>query len=272
MVRFFLFSVFACAIVMVGCDKSSKTVAHYTDLSQIPAERWDELSKQRIFFGHQSVGYNILEGVQDVQKDHPEIKLAIEEVAEGAPIDKPQWAHAKVGQNRDPGLKMQAFDKRIRSNPKPLDIAFLKLCYVDIMADTDVETLFQTYRQVFTALERDYPETRFVHLTTPLFEKQSGPKAWVKKIIGRPLYGVDDNIKRFEYNQMLREAYGSTNRLFDLATIESTRPDGTRSSFEKDGKTYYSLVPEYTYDGGHLNETGRRAVAERLLLFLSNLD
>ena len=72
--------------------------------------------------------------------------------------------------------------------------------------------------------------------------------------------------------QKLREAYGSINRLFDLATIESTRPDGTRSGFEKDGKTYYSLVPEYTYVSGHLNEAGRRVVAKRLLLFLANLN
>jgi lysophospholipase L1-like esterase len=36
-----------------------------------------------------------------------------------------------------------------------------------------------------------------------------------------------------------------------------------------DGKTYYHLVPDYTNDGGHLNETGRKLVAEQLLLTIA---
>lgn len=272
MLRMMIFAMAICTMIAFGCEKASKTVTPYTDLKQIPSNKWTELADRRIFFGHQSVGYNIFEGIQDIQQDHPEIKLTIKEIDEETLIEKPQWAHAKVGKNRDPVLKIKAFEKRIRSNPKPLDIAFLKLCYVDIMPDTNVDKLFQTYQDVFDALQHDYPGTRFVHLTTPLFKKQSGPKAWIKKLIGRPLYGEEDNIKRYEFNQKLQAAYGSKNQLFDLATIESTYPDGTRSSFEKDGKTYYSLVPEYTSDGGHLNETGRRVVAERLLLFLANLD
>ena len=37
-------------------------------------------------------------------------------------------------------------------------------------------------------------------------------------------------------------------------------------------KIYYSMAPEYTTDGGHLNETGRKRVAEQLLIFLANLN
>ncbi len=59
---------------------------------------------------------------------------------------------------------------------------------------------------------------------------------------------------------------------FDIAKIESTFPDGTRSTFTKDGKTYYSMVPEYTHDGGHLNEMGRKKVAKQFLLLLANLN
>jgi len=59
--------------------------------------------------------------------------------------------------------------------------------------------------------------------------------------------------------------------IFDLAKIESTFPDGRRASFTKDGKTYYSMVPDYTYDGGHLNELGRKIAAEQLLFLLANL-
>ena len=42
-------------------------------------------------------------------------------------------------------------------------------------------------------------------------------------------------------------------------------------TFEKDGRTYYALAPLYTNDGGHLNETGRKVVAEKLLYFLASL-
>jgi hypothetical protein len=60
--------------------------------------------------------------------------------------------------------------------------------------------------------------------------------------------------------------------IIDIAKIESTYPDGTRCSFSIDGKTYYSMAPEYTSDGGHLYEIGRKKVAEQLLIFLANLN
>jgi len=53
---------------------------------------------------------------------------------------------------------------------------------------------------------------------------------------------------------------------------ESTLPDGKRSKFTKDGKEYFDLAPEYTFDDGHLNERGRRWVAQHLLTFLSELN
>ena len=43
-------------------------------------------------------------------------------------------------------------------------------------------------------------------------------------------------------------------------------------TFTKDGENYYSLVPDYTDDGGHLNEKGRKIVAEQLLILLANLS
>jgi hypothetical protein len=53
--------------------------------------------------------------------------------------------------------------------------------------------------------------------------------------------------------------------ILDIAAIESTKPDGSRQSFELDGVTYFSMVPEYTTDGGHLNEIGRKIVAEQFV-------
>jgi lysophospholipase L1-like esterase len=71
---------------------------------------------------------------------------------------------------------------------------------------------------------------------------------------------------------LLRKNYEGKEPVFDLARIESTRPDGTRETFTQDGKTYYALVPAYTKDGGHLNKLGRKKVAEQLLLLLVSLS
>ena len=59
--------------------------------------------------------------------------------------------------------------------------------------------------------------------------------------------------------------------LFNLAKSESTFPDGSRMSFQKDGEIFYSLVPLYTDGHGHLNEIGRKKIAESFLL-LANID
>jgi len=70
---------------------------------------------------------------------------------------------------------------------------------------------------------------------------------------------------------MLRKEYLGKEPLFDIAQAESTRPDGTRSTFTNNGTTYYSLVSEYTDDDGHLNELGQQAVAQDLLILLAKL-
>jgi lysophospholipase L1-like esterase len=60
---------------------------------------------------------------------------------------------------------------------------------------------------------------------------------------------------------MLREKYAGE-PLFDLAKVESTRPNGSRSFFHDGANVVYTLAPELTDDGGHLNATGRLAAAE----------
>jgi hypothetical protein len=60
--------------------------------------------------------------------------------------------------------------------------------------------------------------------------------------------------------------------VFDLAAIESTRSDGKRDAFSFQGKEYYSLAKEYTYDCGHLNETGGKMVGTALLEFLAGIE
>ena len=71
---------------------------------------------------------------------------------------------------------------------------------------------------------------------------------------------------------MLRKEYHGKEYIFDLAEVESTFPDGKRQVHEKAGKTFYTLIGDYTYNSGHLNELGRKLAAQRLLLLLAGLS
>ena len=146
------------------------------------------------------------------------------------------------------------------------DISFFKFCYVDINPETNVEKVFTEYENTMSRLEKTYPKTMFVHVTIPLTTTQTGIKAWIKKLIGRAIGGYDENAKRNEFNDLITEASHQKEPVLDLAKIESTAPDGKRSVFTRNGQIYYSLAPIYTHDGGHLNELGRKRVAEQLLL------
>jgi hypothetical protein len=72
-------------------------------------------------------------------------------------------------------------------------------------------------------------------------------------------------------NELLRKEYGKNAPFFDLAEIESTFLNGKRAFSSERENTRYSLVPSYTYDGGHLNDFGSKTVAEQLLVFLADL-
>ena len=66
------------------------------------------------------------------------------------------------------------------------------------------------------------------------------------------------------FNEILKRTYRD-DPIFDLAEAESMHPDGTRETFEHEGKQYYALIDDYTDDGGHLNEIGRKIAAEQLI-------
>ena len=241
-------------------------------MQQVSAEDWTRLASLRIVFGHQSVGSNILAGVADVMKAVPAVRLNVVESTTPPASGTACLLHFRAGRNEYPTTKVDDFVRFVDAAASaPPDIAFLKFCYIDANAQTDVRGVFDHYRQAFAELRSRYTSTQFVHVTMPLRVVQTGWRVPVKQLIGRPIGGYADNLKRHEYNELLRAEYGGKAPLFDLAAIESTRADGSRVVFTSGGRTYFALAPEYTDDGGHLNGTGRRLVAERLLVFLAEV-
>ncbi|WP_319477590.1 hypothetical protein [Marispirochaeta aestuarii] len=251
------------SIAIFSC--SSDNAKAIEEPPMITSEIVKNLSDKNIYFAHMSVGYNIIDGISSMT-DELKIRYLNEEISD----DAEAFLHSEIGENRFPLTKINDFYEKISGGlGDRLDIAFLKFCYIDFNASTDVKSLFIEYRDKMLSLEEKYPNVTFVHFTSPLTTRKKGIKAYIKNVIGREVPGYGDNVKREEYNKMIRESFSN---VFDLARIESTKPNGNRLAHKKNGKLYYSLVESYTDDGGHLNSVGAKLVAEKFLLFLSELN
>lgn len=270
-----LLIIFFLAIFLTTCNggKMPEKTTHSPSIKDIQDSAWKKLSEKKIYFGHQSVGFNIIDGIKDVMRENPQIKLNIVETSDPSEFNIPLFAHSRVGKNMDPKSKIDAFASFVEKGiGGKADVAFFKFCYVDVTARTDVDQVFHNYKNTMSRLKESYPGTKFIHMTVPLTLTKTTIKTRIKKWIGKKaIWEYDDNIARNKFNELLRKEYNGKEPVFDLAKIESTFPDGTRSSFTKDGRTYYSLVSDYTHDGGHLNEKGRKIVAEQLLILLAGL-
>ena len=202
--------------------------------------------RPRVFFGHQSVGQDVLCGVS---------RLA----ASGASV--PEVVDARIGANEEPLAKIADFDARVRDGlGERVDVAMMKLCYIDVTAGTDVRALFDAYRTTLSALERDHPAVSFVHVTVPLTTEQGRLTRLRSRLTGNDRFGPAENVQRERLNALFRAEYAG-DRLFDLAAVESTRPDGTRVSGRHEGADYFALHDGYAADLGHLNEPGAEVAA-----------
>jgi hypothetical protein len=240
----------------------------------ITAEDLSAAAQVKVFFGHQSVGMNLIDGTAGVYAARG---LAAPEVIQvdlaAGPSALPGGAegflaHAYIGRNEEPMEKIHDFDAALRGGlAHQIDVALMKLCYVDITSHTDVEALLQHYRGTLAALERDFPEVTFLHVTTPLTTElglKRAIKGAIKKMLGRAETNRADNAARERMNRLMRTEYGP-DRLFDLAAAESTAPDGTRVSGRVGGQPYHALYDGYASDDGHLDAAGSQHVVAGLL-------
>ena len=229
------------------------------------------LTARTILFGHQSVGANVLEGVDRLSTARGGALRVAELRSPANPLTPGTFVHVFIGTNGDASGKIRSFSDLMGSMPTPPDVAFMKLCWADFGPGTDVDGIFKIYSEHAADLTRRYPKTTFVHLTVPLTTVQSGPKAFVKWLLGRAPYGAVENEVREAYNARLREAYSGRQPFFDIARIEATAPDGSVVEHEEKGKRTLALVEAYTDDGGHLNAIGQDWVAKALLSYLASL-
>ncbi len=234
--------------------------------SAAPTEALERVATRRILFGHQSVGANLVEGLAALGAAH----LVIKEGRDPGAFVTPAFVHTRVGRNEDPASKVADFEAALEAIGGRADIALFKFCYVDFSATTDVDALFGTYVAALQRLHAKYPAVTFVHVTAPLTVVQSGPVAWLKRVLGKAPGGARENAVRHHYNELLRTRLAGE-PLFDLAQAEATKADGSLNTVELDGEQVPALVAAWSDDGQHLNGEGRARVARALITRLGSI-
>jgi len=232
----------------------------------------ERLARARIYFGHQSVGAGVMAGVARlVEREGAKSgSLRVVEASSAAGLAPGTFAHGLVGDNGDPHRKLASFARAVDAGgPEGLDLALVKLCYVDVTPGSDAAALFASYRAAIDDLAARHPKTRFVHATVPLRIRERGLRALAKRVLGRPA-GAADNARREDYNALVRGAYEGREPIFDIARLESTAPSGEAAFLLWKGRRVPVLSPAYTYDGGHLNAAGEERAARALLAVLAS--
>ncbi len=226
----------------------------------------------RILFSHHSVGANIIMGIKRLDAEIPGEgggRLRLATLAEAATSKGPALIDVSGGRNGEPKTKIDFFAATIRGETrlKP-DLAFMKFCYVDFNPKTDIDELFNYYRNTLDALKREHPEIRFAHVTVPVTRWPTELKWRIFRLIGKEVWDDATSVKRAEFNRRLKESFGA-DPVFDLARVEATAPDGSLTTFEQDGQSYPSLYPGYTEDGGHLNTLGQQVAGAAAIRFMA---
>lgn len=234
---------------------------------------WAAVRGRRVFFGHQSVGDNILDGMCDLASAAGEAAPQVISLdaggaqglagagSTGAPSGDGFLAEAHIGENGDPAAKMADFARLMRGGVgAAVDVALMKFCYVDFGRRTRPDRLFDDYLAMADRLAQEFPDVTLLHATVPL---TTGPSL--------------ANALRGAFNSMLRERYAA-DRIIDIAALETgTTPvdraasDGSRRRIDVPAAfARETLDPALTTDGGHLNDLGRRRVATGFLRALAS--
>jgi hypothetical protein len=239
-VRVSLVLLLACAFVLsagAGNVPSKAVIIDHTCIdskdSVIPQEWLNKARSKGVYFAHQSVGSNLLEGLDELSGVNPgRYKIEIVE------NPGPRWfdnhggiGHNPVGENGNPASKVSDFVQQMtkRGYGQHAAVAMMKLCFVDVEPDANVDVIWKTYRQGMESLERTCPKATLVWWTVPLVR-------------------VGNNSKRDAYNALARAYCRAQNKvLFDIADIESCNPAGQRCL----ARSLPVLDASYTEDGEH---------------------
>jgi hypothetical protein len=227
---------------------------------------------RRFFFGHQSVGADIIAGIHSLAPVRKIPHIEKLPTAQAAVPEGPTLLHAPLGRNGDPASKLAAFAEWLDAGVgDQVDHAMLKFCYVDLTAVDQADSLAQAYDDCMARIRASHPRLRLVHCTIPLRTLPRGAYATVRRMLGHRHASIEGNRARERFNTHLR-LLPAGELLFDLARHESTHANGRICAHRSGPAQVPGLVPDYTADGGHLNERGRQIVAGAFLNMFDALE
>ena len=252
-----------CLLILLlsgGCTPGEPDSPEVAENRLLSDEERRAMQSARIFFGHQSVGRNLLAGIAEFE---PELRVVA--ATDPGEIEGPALIEMSIGHNGDPRSKDHAFLEAV-SKLGSDDVATYKYCYADVLAETDPDSLFAHYRDTLDRAASG--GIRTVAITMPLTTIAPAWKRWIKQALGKTT-DLELNAKRHRFNDLLRQA-GTDRPLIDLALLESTLEDGSLRTASFADQPVDILASEYTDDGAHLNHRGRRHVAPLFLQALSH--
>lgn len=242
-------------VVLAACGSEPRSPDAPVVNESLSTSEHETLLSTTIFFGHQSVGRDLLAGMVECL---PELRVV--RGIDGAIVEGPVLIESSIGRNGDPRSKDQAFLDAVSQLPEG-SLALYKYCYVDMGADTDPDSLYAAYtRTLQRAADRG---VNVVAVTMPLTTVAPTWKYGLKRLTGR-VTDRELNLRRERFNRRLRESSHPW-PLIDLARLEATAPDGSMRTVSYHGVAVPVLAAEYTSDGSHLDQRGRQFVAPRFL-------
>ncbi len=224
--------------------------------------------QKRWIFAHQSVGYQVIQGIQSWCNDFSLPNPIVVDVTSGSiPGSGGYLGHWYAGTNGDGFSKLTDFDTRIRGGlHAQADIFVIKFCYADLRPNVGYTPaqLFAQYEATIDGLRASYPTKTFIAATETIVMEvdEDGP----------------NNALRMEYNNLVRAKYGPPgppNTLWDIALALSTDPSGNRirtgtapNWVEHLYSAYASPDQEHISGAGSI---GRKAASKPLLQILALL-
>lgn len=270
MVKSIMIRTFFMSLALFGCSERRTEGLLVMDNKELK-EDLKVLGEERVFFGHQSVGNNILEGLGEIIKENPETRFNVLNWTDSLPLTQNFFIGGFIGENLNPRSKFDDYARMVEKlSHANLSIALMKLCFLDVTQQADVDQIFSEYVSTIEFLKQKYPSITFVHVTVPLTAEADIVRRIYRSLRGRTINHVADNGARERYNEKLRRRFASE-PIFDLAVVESTHPNGIREGRHAASGEYFSLVKEYASDEGHLNEYGRKIIARELVRTLAQV-
>lgn len=218
----------------------------------------------RWVFAHQSVGMQVIQGIQTLCDMYGLPDPTVIDVETGTiPGSGPYLGHWYVGTNGDGFSKLTDYNTTIRGGLyTQADIFVLKFCYADLRPNVGYtpQQLFDQYKLIMDGLIADFPTKTFILATETIVMEadEDGP----------------NNGLRMTFNNLVRAEYGDSH-LWDIALALSTDPDGNRIRTGTAPNYIEHLYSAYASpDMEHISgvdSIGRRAAAAPLLQILATL-